>query len=60
MFQFGLLLDLVANVDTLQEEIAILRATNTLHLQRLTDLETVVNATSETVEEHDVDIQGNG
>ena len=60
MFQFLLLLDLVGSVDTLQEEMAILRVTNTLLLQRLMDLETVVNTTSETVEEHDADIQGNG
>ena len=61
-----MLLDLVASVDqtqdtvdTLQEEMAVLRATNTLLLRKLADLETVVNATSETVENHDVDIQGN-
>ena len=56
-------LDLLASVDqtqetvvALQQEVAIMRATNTMLLQRLMDLETVVNDTKENVQDNEVDI----
>ena len=60
------LVDLDTSVDEtqdtmviIQQRMAVLEATNALLLQRLNDVGTVLNATTETVQDHDVDIQGN-
>ena len=59
------LVDLDTSVDEtqdtmviLQQRMAVLEATNALLLQRLNEVENVLNATTETVQDHDVDIQG--
>ena len=43
----------------MQRRMAVLEGTNSLLLQRLNDVETVLNATTESVQDLDVDIQGN-